>query len=43
MIVLAMPFLAQLRMLLMAARNWSCDQCGTVNSDSVTSCYRCGS
>lgn len=25
-----------------AAINWTCDQCGTVNSDSVTSCYKCG-
>lgn len=42
MTALVLPVLARLRALLLAA-NWTCDQCGTVNSDSVTSCYKCGS
>lgn len=43
MSALVLPALARIRKLFAAAKNWTCDLCGTVNSDSVTTCYRCGS
>lgn len=42
MTALILPILGQLRALLMSAQSWTCDKCRAVNSDSVSSCYRCG-
>lgn len=41
MTTLVMPLFARLRALF-ATTDWTCDQCHAVNSDSVTSCYKCG-
>ena len=43
MSALVLPLWTRLRALFAAeSKTWTCDQCGAINSNSVSTCYRCG-